>query len=185
MYSSFLFDILVLTNYVRRNFTLNPNEIQNEQEEQEKFTKEIYLGKAKKYLKIATGFLIFDLLTYLFFGFFGAFDFGVYFEIVGFVTALLSLYFLNHSAISLAKGSILIGGIAVGWLFLYDIFEFLSYLSEILEAAFFYGFFFSYEIFDIFLLLILIFFFLAYRSITRSERSINYQTDKDWFYDQK
>lgn len=169
----------------------NTNE-NNEQKEQEEFTKKIYTDKASKLLKWVFGILIFDFITYILFGFLGYFDFGVFFEIVTFIFVIKSKNIIKEQSIDKAKTNIIIAMIPVGWLLIYDLIDLFSHLGQIIEELisyyssldfFFYEY--SLDLIDIPLLLIMLLLFLSYTSLCKATGDSRYKQSTDWFYDKK
>lgn len=164
----------------------------DEQKEQENFIKKIYTDKASKLLKITFFVLIFDFLTYLFFGLLGEFDFGVIFEIIAFIFVINAYNIIEKQSIDRAKTNIIIAMVPIGWLLIYDFIDLLSHSGQIIEEItryyssldfMFYEY--TLDLVDITLVLIMLFLFLSYRSLCKALGDKRYKESTDWFYDKK
>lgn len=164
----------------------------NDQKEQENFTKKIYADKAIRILKYVLGILIFDFATYIIYGFMGYSDFGVFFEIITLIFVIKAKNIIKEQSIDKAKTNIIISMLPIGWLLVYDFIDLLSHLGQISEelkryysSSDFLFYTYTLDLVDITLLLIMLLLFLSYASLCKATGDNRYNQSTDWFYDKK
>ena len=100
--------------------------------------KEAYLDRASNLLKISMATFIFSFITYLIALLYGAFDFGLIFEIISFVFLLLAFFRIKNEDTQAVKTYLIISMIPVGWLIIYDLINLLANLPEVMTEVFYY-----------------------------------------------
>lgn len=152
--------------------------------------KEIYLERATKLLKISIGVFIFSFITYFIPLLYGAFDFGLIFEILSFVFLLLAFFKLKSKDTKTAKTHLIIAMIPVGWLIIYDFINLLANLPEVMTEVFYYyanlDFLFYHlapYLVDVVLIANLILLYLSFSSIKKADGEIKPQNLTEEFYD--
>ena len=152
--------------------------------------KEAYLDRASNLLKISMATFIFSFITYLIALLYGAFDFGLIFEIISFVFLLLAFFRIKNEDTQAAKTYLIISMISVGWLIIYDLINLLANLPEVMTEVFYYfaslDFLFynlSPYLVDVFLIVNLILLYLAFSSIKKAEGQTKPKNFTEEFYD--
>ena len=77
--------------------------------------------KAAFFMKISIFILIFDIFTYVLALSFSLYDFGLYFEILSLIFAIISVLNLNKNNLDSSKRNILISTVPILFLQIYDI----------------------------------------------------------------
>ena len=146
--------------------------------------KETNQKKAAHFLGISILILLFDLLTYAVALVIDLFDFGIFFESISLVFAILALFACNKNDFKNTKKYILLSSLPIFILASYDAVVTLINIDIYLQR-FVYGYITFTDLLAITLFLILFFNYLSYACIRKIETvPNNEEINKNWFYEE-
>ena len=165
--------------------------MENEELKNKKHIEKINNERALFFLKICIAIFIFSGVTYAIgISLYQSFDFGLIFELVSFVFTVLAFFKIEDKQYKKAKTYIIIAMIPLGWLIIYDLFNLLVNLEEVLVNVFIYYFsidrFFYYlapYLYDVTSVAIVFLLFFTYKIINRADGTEKKNNPTDSFYE--
>lgn len=150
--------------------------------EEKDFIKKVNMEKANNKILIPILLLVISILTYIVPLMYGAFDFGLIFEIIAFIFLLIAKKYILINDEKKAKRYIICSMLSIGWLLIYDCIWFISYILDGLDLFYLiYNFFFG----EILSISSILFLFSINKDVSNINEKIEYKENKDWFYEEK
>ena len=165
--------------------------MENEELKNKKHVENVNNEKAVFFLKICIAIFILSGITYVIgISLYNSFDFGLIFELISFIFTILAFLKIKDKQYKRAKTYIIIAMIPLGWLIIYDLFDLLMNLQEVLANVFIYYFsmdrFFYYlapYLYDVTSVAIVVSLFFAYKAINRADGTNKNNNPIDSFYE--
>ena len=149
-------------------------------DEEKEFAIKVNVDKAKNKTIAPIILIIISILTYVFPLIMGEFDFGIVFEVTSLAFLLIARHYMNEYDEIRSKRYIICAMIPIGWILIYDIIVFLSYIEDIVDLLFLgYDYFFG-EILSILYMIIL---FSINIDLAKADNPVKYKESTDWFFE--
>lgn len=149
-------------------------------DKEKEFIKNVNIDKAHNKTTSCIGLTIISLLSYVVPLIFGEFDFGIIFETLTLIFIIMARYYMSEYNLDCSKRFIIFAMIPIGWLLIYDLITYLSYVTDILDFTFLGLDFVLQEVFTILDLLIL---FAINKDLRKADNPEKYKESTDWFYE--
>lgn len=148
--------------------------------EENKTIKKANVDVAINRIKVPILLIVISLATYIIPLVFGAFDFGIVFELISFFFLLLSRAYMSIYDENKARLYIIFSMIAIGCILAYDIILFFASIKDVADLALF-----SYDYYISELLIIFYFITLVdiYSCLSKSVNPKKYKKRTEWFYE--
>lgn len=138
------------------------------------------MDKAKKKTLAPILLIGLSILTYIVPFAFGDFDFGIIFEIISLLFLLVARSYISKYDEIRSKRYIICAIASIGWILIYDVILFCSYVKNIVYLTLV-GY--DFYIGEFFLIMYLIILFAINKDLSKADNPSKYKESTDWFYE--